>query len=179
MPTEYRFFCPELRREVSTAECYDRGNTGRACYGECCQHVEQAILTIAQTRLKARFGEQITTEYRADDSMLVIRFHAHLTLEAHYDPLQRTIAFDAYLGVTHGHQFPAGDVDGLVRLVGQLLNGAAAFVVQPNGLLPGALRLVSRDELVANWRKYTRGRRTKIIDGRGMLEKEKSGYRPS
>ena len=47
MPTNYRFFCPELQREVSTEECYDRGNTGRACYGECCSHIEQAVLTIA------------------------------------------------------------------------------------------------------------------------------------
>lgn len=178
MPTEYRFFCPELQREVSTAECYDRGDTGRTCYGECCAHVEQAVLTIAQARLQAQFGERITTEYCEDDAMLVIRFHEHLTLEAFYDPLQRTVDFDVYLGVTHGHQFPAEDADGLVRIVGQLMNGDAAFVVQPNGLFPGSLCLASRDELAANWRRYTRGRRTKIIDGRGMFDKDASGYCP-
>ena len=179
MPTEYRFFCPGLQREVSTAECYDRGDTGRACYGECCAHVEQAVLTIAQTRLQAAFGDQIATEYRTGDSLLVIRFHAHLTLEAHYDPLLRTVYFDAYLGLTHGHDFPAEDAEGLVRLAGQLLAGEAAFVVQPNGLLPGSLRLVTRAELAANWRRYTRGRRTNIIDGRGVFDKVSYGDRPS
>ena len=82
MPTEYRFFCPELQREVSTAECYDRGDTGRTCYGECCAHVEQAVLTIAQTRLQAAFGDRIATEYRTGYSHShIMRLHREAMLQ--------------------------------------------------------------------------------------------------
>ena len=172
MPTEYRFYCPELQREVSTAECYDRGNTGRSCYGELCQHVEYAICMQIQEHLREAFGDRISTMWNEADSTLTIRFHDHLTLEAYYDPLFRTIDFDAYLHITHGHQFPAENVEGLVTIVEKLLNGGMAFVVQPRWMLGGSLRLVTREELQANWRKYTSGCRTRFIDGRGIYTKE-------
>ena len=102
--------------------------------------------------------------------MLVIRVREHLTLEAYYDRLFRTVDFDAYLhNVTHGHQFPAEDVDGLVNIVGKLLGGEMAFVVQSSWIpVLGSFCLVDRAELQANWRKYTRGCRTKIVDGTGV-----------
>ena len=173
MCTEYRFFCPELQREVSTEECYDRGDSGRACYGELCDHVEYAICRIAQAKLTECFGAQISVEHKESEGLLCIRFHDNLTLEACYDRLFRTIGFDAYLKDAHGHDFPAEEVDGLVCIVGDLLRGEKAFVVQQSWLFGGgSFRLVDREELVRMWRKYTRGRRTRIIDGRGVHEKE-------
>lgn len=179
MSTEYRFYCPEQQREVSTGECYDRGNGGRACYGEFCDHVEYAICRIAQAKLTECFGTQISVEHKEPEGLLCIRFHENLTLEAYYDRLFRTIGFDAYLKDTHGHDFPAENVDGLVCIVGDLLRGEKAFVVQQSGLFGGgSLRLADRKELIRMWRKYTRGCRTLIIDGRGVHEKEAYAHRP-
>ena len=115
MPTEYRFYCPELQREISTEECYDRGNTGHACYGEVCEHVETAILRIAHDRLKERFGNQINLKIQEAGGLLSIHLHEKLLLEVYYDRLFRTLGFDAFMGITHGYDFPAEDVDGLVR----------------------------------------------------------------
>lgn len=172
MPTEYRFYCAELQREVSTAECYDRGNTGRACYGEVCAHVETAILRIAHDRLKERFGDQITLEIQEAGDLLRIRLHESLLLEVHYDRLFRTLDYDAILGIIHGHGFPAEDVDDLVRIVGELLRGEKSFVVRPGwSFSGGSLRLLAREELARMWRKYIRGRRVKIVDGRGVHTK--------
>lgn len=172
MSTEYRFYCPELQREVSTEECYDRGNSGRACYGEMCDRVEMAILRIAHDRLKENFGDQVGLEMHEADGLLSIRFHENLLLEVYYDRLFRTIGFDAYLSITHGHDFLAENVDGLVCIVEDLLRREKAFVVQTSWLFSGgSLRLVDREALARMWCKYTRGRHTKIIDGRGMHTK--------
>ena len=173
MSTEYRFYCPEQQREVSTTECYDRGNSGRACYGECCDQMERAICMLAQERLRAAFGDRINVTWNETDSTLTLCFHEHLILEAYYDRLFRTVGFDAYLKGMHGHNFPAEDVDGLVRTVGMLLRGDVCFVIRQSWLpVGGSLRLVERAELQANWRRWTRGCRTLIIDGRGVHEKD-------
>ena len=172
MSTEYRFYCPELQREVSTEACYDRGNTGRACYGEVCEHVEKAVLQIAHDRLKARFGEQVRLEIQEADGLLRIRFHENLLLEAYFDRLFETVGFDAYLGFTHGHDFPAENVEGLVCIVDELLKGERAFVIRRSWLGLGELRLTGRDELQRMWRKYARGRRVQIIDGKGVHTKQ-------
>ena len=168
----YHFYCPKLQRDVNTDECYDRGNTGRACYGECCDHIEGAICGMAADQLRERFGNQLALKWREEEGLLSIRFHDGLTLEAYYDRLFRTMGFDAYLHGVHGHDFPAEDVDGLVRIVGALLEGKMAFVVRHAALfIGGSLQLVCQEELQAKWRRYTRGKRTRIVDGKGSYLK--------
>ncbi len=173
MPVEYRFYCPELQREVGTAECYDRGNTGRACYGECCEHVERAVCSLILDMLQASYGDLIAVEKNDADDTLTICFHERFRLKAYYDSLYRRAVFDTSANGVQGYEVTVGDTAGLVQIIGKLLSCELLFVVRPGRFRSkGRLQLIECAELKRKWRSLTRGLLTSVVDSKGVYEKK-------